>query len=133
MFKKRVRVYTCILHSGYMYSLQQYDKLLLIMAIHLFFKHLVAPCNMCTATRSALSTFMISGLLHLRYTLHSGYLTISHRRRREYRRIVTETKSIFTEPKATNCFSKIALVIIRENLKKKQFATPKHQQIWSPF
>ena len=33
-----------------------------------------------------------------------------------------------------NCFSKIALVIIRENKTKTvQFATPKHQQIWPPF
>ena len=42
------------------------------------------------------------------------YLTISHRRRHEYRRIVTST--IFTSPEATNCFSIITLMIIWENI-----------------
>ena len=36
------------------------------------------------------------------------YLTISRRRRREYRRIVTSSEE-------TNCFSIITLMIIREN------------------
>ena len=47
------------------------------------------------------------------------------------------TIAIFTEPEVTICFSKIALVIIRENKTKllltAQFATPRHQQIWLPF
>ena len=44
------------------------------------------------------------------------------------------TIAIFTEPEVTNCFSKIALVNIRENkTKAAQFATPKHQQICPPF
>ena len=37
------------------------------------------------------------------------------------------TIAIFTEPEVANCFSKIALVFIRENkTKTAQFATPKH-------
>ena len=40
------------------------------------------------------------------------------------------TIAIFTEPEVINCFSKIALVIIRENKTKLlNFATPKHQQL----
>ena len=41
------------------------------------------------------------------------YLTISRRRRREYRQIVTST--IFTSREEANCFSIITLMIIREN------------------
>ena len=36
-------------------------------------------------------------------------------------------------PEATNCFSIIKLMIIRENKIIDQFPTPKHQQIWLPF
>ena len=55
----------------------------------------------------------------------TAYLTISRRRRREYRRIVTDTKSrrlfaIFTSPEATNCFSIITLMINRENKIKRR-------------
>ena len=46
-----------------------------------------------------------------------NYLTISHQRRREYWRIVTEMK-LSTEPELTNCFSIIALMIIQENINK---------------
>ena len=47
---------------------------------------------------------------------------------------VDVTIAILTEPEVTNCFSKIALVIIRETkTKAAPFATPKHQQIWPPF
>ena len=41
------------------------------------------------------------------------YLTISRRRRSEYRQIVTST--IFTSPEEANCFSIITLMIIRGN------------------
>ena len=40
---------------------------------------------------------------------------------------------IFTSHEATNCFSIITLMIIRENKSIDQFPTPKHQQIWLPF
>ena len=36
-------------------------------------------------------------------------------------------------PKATNCFSIITFLIIRENKIIDQFPTPKHQQIWLLF
>ena len=41
--------------------------------------------------------------------------------------------SILTSPEATNCFSIITLMIIRENKIIDQFPTPKHQQILLPF
>ena len=41
--------------------------------------------------------------------------------------------SIFTSPEATNYFSIIALMIIRENKIIDQFPTPKHQQILLPL
>ena len=34
---------------------------------------------------------------------------------------------------ATNCFSVITLMIIRENKIIDRFPTPKHQNIWLPF
>ena len=40
---------------------------------------------------------------------------------------------IFTSPEATNCFSIITLMIIRENKSIDQFPTPKHKKIWLPF
>ena len=40
---------------------------------------------------------------------------------------------IFTSPEATNCFSIITLMIIRENKIIDQFLTPKHKKIWLPF
>ena len=40
---------------------------------------------------------------------------------------------IFTSAEATNCFSIITSMIIRENKIIDQFPTPKHQQIWLPF
>ena len=58
------------------------------------------------------------------------YLTISRRRRRESR---GDYSPIFTSPEATNCFSMITLMIIRENKVIDQFPTPKHQKIWLPF
>ena len=53
--------------------------------------------------------------------------------KREYRRIVTETKSrwLFADIHvawATTCFSIITLMIIRENKSIDQFLTPKHQK-----
>ena len=36
-------------------------------------------------------------------------------------------------PEATNCFSIITFMIIRENKITDQFPSPKHQQIWLPF
>ena len=41
--------------------------------------------------------------------------------------------SMFTSPEATNCFSIIRLMIVRENKIIDQFPTPKHQQILLPL
>ena len=68
------------------------------------------------------------------------FLTISHRRRCEYRQIVTEMKSRWLSRYSQSLrwlsvlVKIIALVIIRENkTKTAQFVTLKHQQIWPPF
>ena len=60
----------------------------------------------------------------------------SHRRRREYRRIVTETKSRWLSRLSQILRWLIVLVKLHWWLfdkVKQKFAAPKHQQIWPPF
>ena len=49
------------------------------------------------------------------------------------RRSQGDYSPIFTSPEATNCFSIITLMIIRDNKIIDQCPTPKHQKIWLPF
>ena len=50
-----------------------------------------------------------------------------------YLTIRCDYSPIFTSPEATNCFSIITLMIIRENKIIDKFPTPKHQKILLPF
>ena len=50
-----------------------------------------------------------------------------------YRLRLGDYSPIFTSPEATNCFSMITLMIIRENKIIDQFPTTKHQKNWLPF
>ena len=74
---------------------------------------------------------------HIYYHIYY-YLIISHWRRREYRRVVTETKSRWLSRYSQSLRWLIVLVKLHwwlfEKIKQKQkFATPKHPQIWPPF